>query len=51
MLLSRQLFLEDFVRNSVNFDDINTKVTLQIWDTAGQEKFKAIVGNYYKDAN
>ena len=39
-----------FRKKAVKLPDKNAKVTLQIWDTAGQEKFKSIVGNYYKDA-
>ncbi|KAI5148619.1 Ras-related protein Rab-10 [Enteropsectra breve] len=27
------------------------KIKLQLWDTAGQEKFKAIVGSYYRGAH
>ena len=39
-----------FRKKNVKIDALKTQVSLQIWDTAGQEKFKAIVGNYYKDA-
>jgi Ras-related protein Rab-2A len=28
----------------------NTQVKLQIWDTAGQEAFRSIVGSFYKNA-
>ena len=48
--MSHQLYLEALENKLVELPKINTKVTLQIWDTAGQEKFKSIVGNYYKDA-
>ncbi len=29
----------------------NNEIKLQMWDTAGQEKYKAITRNYYKDAH
>ena len=29
----------------------NSLIKLQIWDTAGQEKFRTITKSYYKDAN
>nr|ABY63656.1 Rab GTPase 43 [Euplotes octocarinatus] len=40
-----------FRKKPVELKDLNVRVTLQIWDTAGQEKFKAIVSNYYRDAH
>ena len=40
-----------FRKKAIEFPDLNTKVTLNIWDTAGQEKFRAIVSNYYNDAD
>ena len=39
----------DFVLKDVEFDD--KVVRCQIWDTAGQEKLKAIAKMYYKNAN
>ena len=39
-----------FRRKDVILDELQTRVTLQIWDTAGQEKFKSLVENYYKNA-
>jgi small GTP-binding protein len=38
----------DFKVKPVEID--NTKVKLQIWDTAGQEKFKTITTAYYRNA-
>ena len=29
----------------------NMKIKLNIWDTAGQEKYKTITRNYYKNTN
>ena len=46
-----QLFREVLENKAVNLEDLLVRVTLHIWDTAGQEKFKAIVSNYYKDAH
>lgn len=38
----------DFKIKTIDIDGV--KVKLQIWDTAGQEKFRAIVSNYYRGA-
>ena len=38
----------DFFIKTITFNDINYK--LHIWDTAGQEKFSAIIRSYYKGA-
>jgi len=38
----------DFKYKNITVDDIKYK--LQIWDTAGQEKYRAIVQTYYKGA-
>ena len=32
------------------FENKNERLKLQIWDTAGQEKFRALGRNFYKDA-
>ena len=29
----------------------NAKIKLQIWDTAGQEKYQALTKSYYKDTD
>lgn len=38
-----------FVSYILNIDD--NKVRLNIWDTAGQEKFRSMVSMYYRDAD
>eukprot|EP01129_Flabellula_baltica_P007492 TRINITY_DN2920_c0_g1_i3.p1 TRINITY_DN2920_c0_g1~~TRINITY_DN2920_c0_g1_i3.p1 ORF type:complete len:154 (-),score=20.49 TRINITY_DN2920_c0_g1_i3:93-521(-) len=40
----------DFLIKMVKLDD-DTVVKLQLWDTAGHEKFRAITSNYYKGAH
>lgn len=39
----------DYKTKKVRVDDVEIK--LQIWDTAGQEKYKSITQNFYKGAN
>ena len=38
----------DFLTKEVNVDD--RLVTMQTWDTAGQESFKSITRSYYRGA-
>lgn len=33
------------------FDTDGSTIKLQVWDTAGQEKFRTITANYYKGAH
>ena len=40
----------DFKTKLIQIDD-STIAKITIWDTAGQEKYKAITRNYYKDAH
>ena len=40
----------DFRLKTVHLD-INKKVKAQIWDTAGQDRFRSITKNYFKGAN
>ena len=40
----------DFRLKTVNLEE-NKKVKLQIWDTAGQDRFRAITKNYYRGSN
>ncbi|KAF2070129.1 hypothetical protein CYY_008552 [Polysphondylium violaceum] len=39
----------EFKMKSLNIDDQN--ITLCIWDTAGQEKFRALISSYYRGAH
>ena len=39
----------DFLMKSVKIDD--QLVKLQVWDTAGQEKYKSMVSSYYRGAH
>ena len=39
-----------FRKKDVILDELKARVSLQIWDTAGQEKFKSLVENYYQNA-
>ena len=35
----------------VIFKDLNKSITLNIWDTAGKEKYKSLIKFFYKDAS
>ena len=56
--LMEQEFLEDqpsttgatFSTKTMNFDKYNKSVCFEIWDTAGQEKYRALTKMFYKDA-
>lgn len=39
----------DVFTNDIQID--NKRIRLQIWDTGGQEKFRAITKSYYRNAN
>jgi small GTP-binding protein len=39
----------NYVWATTEVDDL--KIKLQIWDTAGQEKYKTITQNYYQNSN
>lgn len=39
----------DFKIKTINLDGLEVKI--HIWDTAGQEKFRAIISNYYRGAH
>ena len=38
----------EFLSKAVDIDE-NTKVKLQIWDTAGQESFRSVVRSFYRN--
>lgn len=38
----------NYIYKIVNVD--NAKIKLQIWDTAGQDKYKTITKNYYRNS-
>ena len=40
----------DFRLKTVNLED-KRKIKVQIWDTAGEDRFRAITRNYYRGAN
>ena len=56
--LMEQEFLDDqpsttgatFSTKTMNFDKYNKSVCFEIWDTAGQEKYRALTKMFYKDA-
>ena len=39
-----------FISKTIEFKDINKAIKFDIWDTAGQEKFRALAKIFYKDA-
>ena len=39
-----------FISKTIEFKDINKTIKFDIWDTAGQEKFRALAKIFYKDA-
>ena len=41
----------DLKRTTIDLDGTGEKVTLQIWDTAGQEMFRSIIASYYRGAH
>ena len=40
----------DFRLKTINLED-KRKIKVQIWDTAGEDRFRAITRNYYRGAN
>lgn len=40
-----------FSSGQITYKDINKEIKFEIWDTAGQEKFRALTKMFYKDAS
>lgn len=40
-----------FAAKSLMIDKHNTEIKFEIWDTAGQEKFRSLTKLFYKDAS
>jgi small GTP-binding protein len=41
----------NFIEKKMEFKDINQKIKFEIWDTAGQEKFRALARVFYNNAS
>ena len=39
-----------YVTRTIKFDDIDEEIRFEIWDTVGQEKYRALTKIFYKDA-
>ncbi len=40
----------NFTSKTVNFEEENQKIKFEIWDTAGQEKFRSLAKVFYKNS-
>lgn len=40
-----------YVTRTIKFDDIDEEIRFEIWDTVGQEKYRALTKIFYKDAS
>ena len=40
----------EFISKIVEINEGNTKIRLQLWDTAGSEKYRAMTTNHYRNA-
>ncbi len=40
-----------YATKSVAFKDVDKNLKFEVWDTAGQEKYRSIAKIFYKDAN
>ena len=41
----------NFIEKKMEFKDINLKIKFEIWDTAGQEKFRSLARVFYNNAS
>ncbi len=40
----------NYISKNVEFDEYNESIMFQVWDTAGQEKYRGLTKIFYKDA-
>ena len=40
-----------FIEKEMYFEDINQKIKFELWDTAGQEKYRALAKIFYNNAS
>ena len=40
----------NYISKNVEFEEYNESINFQIWDTAGQEKYRGLTKIFYKDA-
>ena len=40
-----------FIEKEMYFEDINQKIKFELWDTAGQEKYRALAKVFYNNAS
>ena len=40
-----------FITKTVKFDDMDEEIKFEIWDTVGQEKYRALTKIFYKDSS
>ena len=40
----------EFISKIVEIDEGRTRIRLQMWDTAGQDKFRSMTTNHYRNA-
>ena len=41
----------NFIEKKLEFKDLNQKIKFEIWDTAGQEKFRSLARVFYNNAS